>query len=69
MIAGARNAFIGVTTRYRLPAGWHPVLKRFVALRALNPAGGMNPDEHLIVSRLGAGAYSYLSTSGAAILM
>jgi len=54
MIAGARNAFIGEITRYRLPAGWHPVLKRFVALRALNPAGGMNPDEHLIGARLGA---------------
>jgi hypothetical protein len=46
MIAETRNAFIGVITRYRVPAGWHAVMKRFVALRVLSPAGGMNPDEH-----------------------
>jgi hypothetical protein len=54
MIAETRNTFIGVITRYRVPAGWHAVLKRFVGLRALNPAGGMTPDEHLIVARLEA---------------
>jgi len=26
MRAETRNAFIGVITRYRLPAGWHPVV-------------------------------------------
>jgi hypothetical protein len=66
MIAEALNAFIGVITRYRLPAGWHlaPGFEGIRSLETLNAARGMNPDEHLIVSRLGAGAYSYLSTSG-----
>jgi hypothetical protein len=26
MIAEIRHAFMGVITRYRLPAGWHPAV-------------------------------------------